>query len=74
MPRFGPTTRTELVRCLHQLGFEGPYPGGKHQFMVKDDLRLRIPNPHQTEIGRNLLRCVLREGGISLAEWEDLRG
>jgi predicted RNA binding protein YcfA (HicA-like mRNA interferase family) len=72
MPRFGPTTRTEIIRCLRQLGFHGPYSGGKHQFMIKDHLRVRIPNPHHSDIGKNLLRVILREAGISLAEWEDL--
>jgi hypothetical protein len=44
MPRFGPTTRTELIRGLRQLGFRGPYSGGKHQFMVKDPVcGFRIP-------------------------------
>ena len=72
MPRFGPITRTEFMRCLHQLGFRGPYAGGKHQFMVKEHLRIRIPNPHRGDIGQNLLRAMLREGSISMAEWENL--
>ncbi|MGI0025783.1 MAG: hypothetical protein ACREA4_11665, partial [Nitrososphaera sp.] len=37
------------------LGFEGPYSGGKHPFMVKGEIALRIPNPHQGDIGRELL-------------------
>lgn len=72
MPHFGPTKRTTLIRSLRQTGFDGPYSGGKHQFMVKEHLRLRIPNPHRGEIGRNLLRAILREAGISLEEWERL--
>ena len=72
MPRFGPTTRTTLIRCLRQLDFRGLYSGGKHQFMVKEHLRIRIPNPHRSNIGRNLLRAILREAGISMAEWETL--
>lgn len=72
MPRFGPTTRRELIRCFRQLGFRGPYSGGKHQFMVRQERRVRIPNPHQTDIGRNLLRAILREAGVSLVEWESL--
>lgn len=72
MPRFGPTTRPDLIRYLRQLGFDGPYSGGKHQFMVKERFRLRIPNPHRGDIGRNLLRAILREAGISMAEWEKL--
>jgi predicted RNA binding protein YcfA (HicA-like mRNA interferase family) len=72
MPRFGPIKRRELVRCLRQLGFRGPFAGGKHQFMVKDGLRVRIPNPHREDIGRNLLGEILREAGIEISAWEEL--
>jgi predicted RNA binding protein YcfA (HicA-like mRNA interferase family) len=72
MPRFGPTTRTELIHFLRQLGFHGPYSGGKHQFMVKEQLRVRIPNPHRRDVGRSLLRAILREAGVSMEEWENL--
>jgi hypothetical protein len=33
----------ELIQYLKRLGFEGPYSGGKHQFMVKDDITVRLP-------------------------------
>jgi hypothetical protein len=35
MPRFGPIKRQDLIRALRQLGFEGPYSGTRHQFMIK---------------------------------------
>ncbi len=72
MPRIGPTSRADLIRCFRDLGFEGPYSGGKHQFMVRGQHRVRIPNPHREDIGPGLLRAVLREAGISVAEWEVL--
>jgi predicted RNA binding protein YcfA (HicA-like mRNA interferase family) len=72
MPAFGPVRRTELVRCLRQLGFTGPYAGGKHQFMLRGDKTLTLPNPHQADIGRELLVCILRQGGISRDDWEAL--
>ncbi len=72
MPPLGPTTRTELIRRLRQLGFRGPYSGGKNQFMAREHLRVRIPNPHRGEIGRTLLRSILKEAGISSTEWENL--
>lgn len=46
MPPFGPISRRELVAKLRAAGFEGPYSRGKHQFMVRQGLRVRIPNPH----------------------------
>lgn len=72
MPRFGPIKRRELIHFLRQVGFEGPYSGGKHQFMVKDSLTLRIPNPHQSNIGRGLLTTILRQAGIDRDEWNAL--
>ncbi|MBI3303917.1 MAG: type II toxin-antitoxin system HicA family toxin [Deltaproteobacteria bacterium] len=72
MPRFGPIKRRELMQCLRQLGFHGPFAGGKYQFMVKGSLRVRIPNPHREDIGKNLLREILREAGIEISEWEAL--
>jgi predicted RNA binding protein YcfA (HicA-like mRNA interferase family) len=72
VPRFGSLSRKDLIRCLRQLGFDGPYSGGKHQFMLKGDLMLRIPNPHQGDIGKELLARLLRQAGIEKDEWEQL--
>jgi predicted RNA binding protein YcfA (HicA-like mRNA interferase family) len=72
MPRFGPIRRRELIRYLKQLGFEGPYSGGKHQFMVKDDITVRLPNPHQGDIGQEFLVRILRQARIDREQWEML--
>jgi len=72
MPAFGPLKRKDLVRYLRQLGFEGPYSGGRHQFMVKAALTLRIPNPHPGEISPSLLIRILRQAQVSREEWEKL--
>ncbi len=72
MPKFGPIKRKDLIRYLRQLGFIGPYSGGKHQFMVKEKLKVRIPNPHKSDIGENLLKQILKEIGIDKAKWEEL--
>jgi predicted RNA binding protein YcfA (HicA-like mRNA interferase family) len=72
MPTFRPVKRKELIRYLKRLEFEGPYSGGKHQFMIRGEITISIPNPHQTEIGRNYLARILRQAGISKEEWEKL--
>ena len=72
MPSFGPIRRRDLIRSLRRAGFHGPYTGGKHAFMVKGDLSLSIPNPHQREIGRELLARILRQARITREEWESL--
>jgi predicted RNA binding protein YcfA (HicA-like mRNA interferase family) len=72
VPRFGPISRRNLIGYLRQLGFAGPHPGGKHEFMVKGDLTPIIPNPHRGDISRDLLARILREAGISRDDWEEL--
>lgn len=72
MPPIGPIKRTDLIRYLRTLGFEGPYAGGKHQYMIKGLLRLTLPNPHHSEIGPALLTRILRQAGIDRATWEQL--
>ena len=72
MPRFGAISRKDLIFYLRQLGFDGPYSGGKHQFMSKGNLTLRIPNPHQADIGKELLTRLLRQASISKDDWEKL--
>jgi predicted RNA binding protein YcfA (HicA-like mRNA interferase family) len=70
MPPYGPIKRKDLVRQLKQLGFEGPYSGGKHQFMIKGNITIRVPNPHASDIGIELLARILRQAGITKDEWE----
>ena len=72
MPRPGPIKRVDLIRYLQILGFEGPYSGGKHQFMLKGAIRLRLPNPHKSDVGRELLSRILRQAGIDRDTWEKL--
>jgi len=72
VPRLRPIKRAELIKYLQILGFEGPYFGGKHQFMFKGMIRLRLPNPHRGDIGRELLSRILKQAGIDEDSWEKL--
>lgn len=72
MPPFGPIKRQELIRQLKKLGFTGPLAGGNHQYMVKDQLKVWIPNPHKGDISKSLLSKILRQVGITRDEWEQL--
>ena len=72
MPAFAPIKRKDLIHALKQARFDGPYAGGKHEFMVKGNLRLTLPNPHHGEIGKELLSRILKQAGISRSEWEKL--
>lgn len=72
MPPIGPIKRKDLIYFLRQLGFDGPYSGGKHQFMQIGSILVRIPNPHQADIGASLLVRILKQAGISKETWEKL--
>ncbi len=72
MANLRPVKRKDLISKLKQLGFTGPYSGGKHQFMIKEKLRLTIPNPHQSDIGINLLNKILQQASITKEQWENI--
>ncbi len=65
MPVVGPIKRKDLIRYLKKLEFEGPFSGGKHQFMLKGKLRLTLPNPHKQELSQALLLKILRQANIA---------
>jgi predicted RNA binding protein YcfA (HicA-like mRNA interferase family) len=69
MSQLTPVSWNYLVRRLRELGFEGPYAGGKHPQMRRGELTLIIPNPHQGDIGVGLLQRILRQAAISRQEW-----
>jgi len=69
MAKLSPLSWRDFVKRLHEFGFEGPYQGGKHPYMVKGDLVLTIPNPHRREISTALLSRILRRAGITREEW-----
>ena len=72
MPRVGPISRRNLIAALRRAGFEGPFPRGRHQVMIRGQVSVRIPNPHRGDISTGLLMEILREAGISREEWEAL--
>ena len=69
MADLAPVSWTDLTKKLRNLGFEGPYQGGKHPYMIKGNLVLTIPNPHRKEIGVTLLSRILKRGSISKEVW-----
>jgi len=69
MARLVPVSWNTLVRRLRELGFEGPYAGGRHPQMRRGDVTVIIPNPHEGDIGVGFLTRLLRQAGVSRDEW-----
>lgn len=72
MASFRSIKHKDLIKTLRKAGFEGPYSGGKHPFMIKGDLVLTIPNPHKSDIGKELLSRIIKQAGLTIEEWNKL--
>ncbi len=67
-----PISRRDLIKRLKEFGFNGPFSGSKHPYMVKGTLKLTIPNKHkEKEIWPELLEKILNQAKISRDEWEN---
>jgi len=40
--------------------------------MLKGSITIRIPNPHQSTVSKELLHRILRQAHITKEEWEQL--
>lgn len=69
MGKIPPCSRAGLIQKLKALGFDGPYPGGRHSYMKKGNYRQIIPNPHGGKIDSVLVREILKQADISEEEW-----
>ena len=59
MSRWTPCKRNVFIRKLHRLGFEGPFAGTRHQFMVFQKHRMTVPSNAEFSVPQ--LRLMIRE-------------
>jgi len=76
MSPWRPCKRRLFIKRLRRLGFDGPYSGTRHKFMVYKNHRLSIPS--NTEYSVPQLRMMINEiesitgRVISSDEWNQL--
>ena len=76
MPKWASCKRRDFIKKLRQLGFDGPFSGTRHQFMLFENHRLAIPSNAEYSVPQ--LRFMLQEVGevigreISNDEWVNL--
>ena len=76
MSRWQPCKRRDFIKRLRQLGFDGPYSGTRHQFMVYEHHRLAIPSNSEYSVPQ--LRMMLNETqailgrSVDAKEWNNL--
>ena len=76
MPAWRPVKRRDFIRKLCALGFDGPYSGTRHQFMISGQHRQTIPTNAEYSVPQ--LRLLLRQvesilaRKVDLEEWNSL--
>lgn len=59
MSRWTPCKRRSFIKKLLRLGFEGPYSGSRHQFMIHKNHRLAIPSNDEYSVPQ--LKMMIQE-------------
>lgn len=77
MSPWKPCKRRDFIRRLRKLGFDGPYSGTHHQFMIHGQNHIAIPSNAEYSVPQ--LRTMIREVegildcDIAVNEWNKLR-
>lgn len=70
-----PCKRRDFIRKLRNLGFDGPFSGSRHQFMIYKQHRLAIPSNSEYSVAQ--LRMMTQEveviigRRIGVEEWNN---
>lgn len=76
MSRWRACKRRDFIRKVRLLGFDGPYSGTRHRFMVFEKYRLSIPSNDEYSVPQ--LRMTVNEveailgRSITVDEWNNL--
>ena len=73
MPKLIPIKPKELVKILLRLGFMQRDAEGSHVFFKHADGRTTVIPMHAEEISKGLLRKILNDIQLSVAEYDRLR-
>ncbi len=77
MSQWSPCKRNDFIGRLRRLGFDGPFAGSKHQFLIFENHRLTVPSNSEFSVPQ--LRIMLLETGailgrdIAAEEWNNLK-
>ena len=72
MSNLFPLPRRILIKKLRKLGFSGPYPAARHEYMKRGDEKIFIPNPHGKDIGLPIIKKIIRQLNLSNQEFLNL--
>ncbi len=77
MSQWNPCKRADFIRRMRRLGFDEPYSGSRHQFLIFENHRLTVPSNQEYSVPQ--LRMMLREAAailnyeVTAEEWNKLK-
>lgn len=66
-------SRRECIRALERVGFVVKRQSGSHIVLRRDDPFAQVVVPDHKELDRGTLRAIIRQAGLSVAEFNALR-
>lgn len=73
MPKLVPIKPKKLIKILLELGFQERDAEGSHVFFKHSDGRTTVVSVHGKDISKGLLRKILNDIQITVAEYDKLR-
>ena len=73
MSKLAIVSSDEMIRILLKLGFIETRQKGSHKFFVHHDGRTTLIPYHGEDLGRGLIRKILKDIDISISEYDNLR-
>lgn len=68
-PRLPALTAKKLIRILKHHGFESERQSGSHLILCHPDgRRVTVPVHSQRDLGRGLLRSIMKDAGLTLKD------
>jgi predicted RNA binding protein YcfA (HicA-like mRNA interferase family) len=74
MSKLHPEKPDAVIRKLRALGYEGPFPGGRHVFMRHPQKKHKVPVPYHKgrDIPKGTIREIIKELGVTVGKWNGL--
>lgn len=74
MPKLTPANANEVIRILEKLGFNSIRQSGSHAIYHHPDGRwTTVPIHGGKDLSKGILRKILKDAGISVTEFEQIR-
>lgn len=70
--RLRPIKYRELIAKLRRLGFVGPFQRGKHPHFLRGDEVVWVPNLHEGDVGKDIVKDIINQLGVTTEEFFEL--